>query len=66
LASIPRRIAGPATPTSATAKLRFHEDLRTRAGTQRDVDAALRALRRLTGDGASAAALERRRAILPR
>jgi MarR family transcriptional regulator, organic hydroperoxide resistance regulator len=48
------------------AEQRFHVDLRTRAGSPRDVDAALRALRRLAGDGASAAALERRRAILPR
>jgi DNA-binding MarR family transcriptional regulator len=38
---------------------RFHDDLRARL-TQRDTDAALRALRRLAGNGASAAALQRR------
>ena len=48
------------------AEDRFHVDLGTRLGSQRDIDAALRALRRLAGDGASAAALERRRATLPR
>jgi len=44
----------------------FHEELRARLGSRRDADAALRALRRLAGDGASAAALERRRGTMPR
>ena len=44
-----------------TAEEEFHDDLRARIGSQRDIEAALRALRRLAGDGASAAALERRR-----
>jgi DNA-binding MarR family transcriptional regulator len=48
------------------AEDRFHVDLRTRLGSQRDIDAALGTLRRLAGDGASAAALERRRATIPR
>src|SRR4051812_31015346 len=43
------------------AEEKFHEDLRSRMGSQRDTEAMLRALRRLAGDGASAAALERRR-----
>jgi DNA-binding MarR family transcriptional regulator len=48
------------------AEERFHADLRARLGSQRDTEAALRALRRLAGDGASAAALERRRGTMPR
>ena len=48
------------------AEEEFHDELRSSMGSQRDMEAALRALRRLAGDGASAAALERRRAILPR
>lgn len=40
---------------------RFHEELGARLGSRRDTDATLRTLRRLAGDGASAAALERRR-----
>jgi MarR family transcriptional regulator, organic hydroperoxide resistance regulator len=48
------------------AEERFHEDLRARLGARRDTDAALRALRRLAGDGASATALDRRRARMPR
>jgi DNA-binding MarR family transcriptional regulator len=39
---------------------RFHADLQARLTSQRDAEAALRVLRRLTGDGASAAALQRR------
>jgi DNA-binding MarR family transcriptional regulator len=49
-----------------TAEAEFHDDLRSRMTSQRDTEAALRALRRLAGDGASAAALERRREIMPR
>jgi DNA-binding MarR family transcriptional regulator len=45
---------------------RFHEDLGARLGSQRETQAALGALRRLAGDGASAAALERRRGTMPR
>ena len=52
-----RRLA----PRIRAAEERLHEDLRTRMGSQRDTESALRALRRLAGDGASAAALERRR-----
>ena len=48
------------------AEERFHETLRARMGSPRDIDAAVRALRRVAGDGASAAALERRRATMPR
>ncbi len=48
------------------AEQRFHEQLGSRLGSQRETDTALRALRRLAGDGASAAALERRRATMPR
>jgi DNA-binding MarR family transcriptional regulator len=43
------------------AEEEFHAELRSRMGSQRDIEAARRALRRLAGDGASAAALERRR-----
>jgi MarR family transcriptional regulator, organic hydroperoxide resistance regulator len=39
---------------------RFHDALRARITSQRDADAALRVLRRLAGDGVSAAALQRR------
>jgi DNA-binding MarR family transcriptional regulator len=39
---------------------RFHADLGSRLGSQRDTEIALRVLRRLAGDGASAAALRRR------
>jgi MarR family transcriptional regulator, organic hydroperoxide resistance regulator len=39
---------------------RFHDDLRARLTSQRDVNAALRVLRRLAGNDASAAALQRR------
>jgi len=39
---------------------RLHASLRERLGSQRTVDEALRLTRRLTGDGASAQALERR------
>ena len=39
---------------------RFHADLGARIGSQRDAEAALRVLRRLASDGASAAALQRR------
>jgi DNA-binding MarR family transcriptional regulator len=52
-----RRLA----PRIRAAEERLHENLRTRMGSQRDMESALRALRRLAGDGASAAALERRR-----
>jgi DNA-binding MarR family transcriptional regulator len=38
----------------------FHDDLSARLTSQRDVDAALRVLRRLARNGASAAALQRR------
>ncbi len=48
-----------------SAEQRFHEQLGSRLGSQRETDAALRALRRVAGDGASAAALERRRATMP-
>jgi MarR family transcriptional regulator, organic hydroperoxide resistance regulator len=48
------------------AEERFHAELGARLGSRRDTEAALRALRRLAGDGASASALERRNAILPR
>jgi DNA-binding MarR family transcriptional regulator len=48
------------------AEAEFHDDLRSRAGSRRDTEAALRALRRLAGDGASAAALQRRRGTMPR
>jgi DNA-binding MarR family transcriptional regulator len=48
------------------AEERFHEDLGARLGSQRETQAALGALRRLAGDGASAAALERRRGTMPR
>jgi DNA-binding MarR family transcriptional regulator len=57
-----RRLA----PRIRAVEARFEEDLRTRMGSKRDTEAALRALRRLAGDGASAAALERRRATMPR
>jgi MarR family transcriptional regulator, organic hydroperoxide resistance regulator len=40
---------------------RFHDDLRARLPSARDRDAAVRVLRGLASDGASAAALERRR-----
>jgi len=53
-----RRLA----PKIRAAEEQLHEDLRARLGSQRDTEATLRALRRLAGDGASAAALERRRA----
>lgn len=49
-----------------TAEERFHEDLGAHLGSRRDVEGALRALRRLAGDGASATALERRHATMPR
>ena len=39
---------------------RFHADLASRVGSQRDAEIALRVLRRLAGDGASATALQRR------
>jgi DNA-binding MarR family transcriptional regulator len=39
---------------------RFHADLEARIGSRRDAEAALRVLRRLAGDGASAVALRRR------
>jgi DNA-binding MarR family transcriptional regulator len=52
-----RRLA----PRIRAAEERLHEDLRTRMGSQRDTESALRVLRRLAGDGASASALERRR-----
>jgi MarR family transcriptional regulator, organic hydroperoxide resistance regulator len=39
---------------------RFHADLSARIGSERDAEAALRVLRRLASDGASAAALQRR------
>ena len=42
------------------AEQRFHADLRERLTSQRDAEAAMRVLRRLTGEGASAAALKRR------
>ena len=48
------------------AEERFHEELRAQLGSRRDAEATLRTLRRLAGDGASAAALERRRARIPR
>jgi DNA-binding MarR family transcriptional regulator len=42
------------------AERRFHADLQARLSSQRDAEAAMRVLRHLTGDGASAAALRRR------
>ncbi len=57
-----RRLA----PRIRAVEAGFEEDLRTRMGSKRDIEAALRALRHLAGDGASAAALERRRATMPR
>jgi DNA-binding MarR family transcriptional regulator len=48
------------------AEDRFHVDLLTRLGSQRDIDAALRALRPVAGVGAWGAALEGRRATMPR
>jgi DNA-binding MarR family transcriptional regulator len=39
---------------------RFHADLALRLGSQRDAEIALGVLRKLAGDGASAAALQRR------
>jgi DNA-binding MarR family transcriptional regulator len=46
----------------ARVDARFHADLGARLGSERDAEAALRVLRRLArdGDGASAAALQRR------
>ena len=41
---------------------RFHDELRARLTSQRDSEAAMRVLRRIAAGGASAAALERRRA----
>jgi DNA-binding MarR family transcriptional regulator len=40
---------------------RFHDELRARLGSRRDSEAAARVLRRIASDGASAAALDRRR-----
>jgi DNA-binding MarR family transcriptional regulator len=42
------------------AEARFHADLSARLGSRRDAEAALRVLRRLASDGASATALQRR------
>ena len=41
---------------------RFHDELRERLTSKRDSEAAMRVLRRISSGGASAAALERRRA----
>jgi hypothetical protein len=40
---------------------RFHDELRARLELQPDAEATIRTLRRIAADGASAAALERRR-----
>jgi DNA-binding MarR family transcriptional regulator len=44
---------------------RFHADLASRLGSQHDAEITLRTLRRLAGDGPSAAALQRRRTPEP-
>jgi MarR family transcriptional regulator, organic hydroperoxide resistance regulator len=44
---------------------RFHAGLRTRLASRRETEAALRVLRRLSGDGASSTALQRRLQELP-
>ena len=44
---------------------RFHDELRARLTSQRDSQAAMRVLRRIASGGASATALERRRADGP-
>jgi MarR family transcriptional regulator, organic hydroperoxide resistance regulator len=42
------------------AEERFYDDLRVRMSSQRDIEAALRVLRRVSSDGASSTALQRR------